>query len=88
MAIDQQENMSFIDHLGELRKRIILSIIPVILFAGIIFYFFDILSDAILMSMLKKEFPTYRLFCYMSSSVGMESNFFIDIPMALREDHL
>ncbi len=90
MAMDQGEqgeNMSFIGHLAELRKRIMWSIIPIIIFAGIIFYFFDVLSEVILMSMTKAEFPTYRLFCYISELSGFEnSDFCKDIPIQVRED--
>ncbi len=83
---EQKENMSFIDHLAELRKRIILSIFPILVFAVVIFIFFEQLSDTILMSPLYKDFPTYKMFCYLAQSVNIESNFCLDVPIALRED--
>ena len=83
-----EDNTSFIDHLSELRIRIIKSIIPVLLFAVIIFVFFETLSDFVLKSMLYKEFPTYSFFCNISGSVGIESSFCNDIPVSLREDGL
>lgn len=83
-----ENNTSFLDHLSELRVRIIRSIIPILIFAVIIFIFFEPLSDLVLKSMLYKDFPTYKFFCNVSSSVGVESDFCNDIPVSLREDGL
>ena len=83
-----EKNTSFIDHLAELRIRIIKSIIPILLFAIVIFFFFETLSDLVLKSMLYKEFPTYRMFCGFSQWMDMESDFCNDIPVTLREDGL
>lgn len=85
---ENKDNISFIDHLTELRKRIIRSIIPVLIFATVIFIFFESLSELILKSMLYKEFPTYKMFCYLSQYISIESNFCNDIPVSLREDGL
>ncbi|MEN8928916.1 MAG: twin-arginine translocase subunit TatC [Flavobacteriales bacterium] len=85
---ESKENPSFIDHLSELRVRIIKSVIPVLVFAVVIFVFFEPLSDLILKSMLYKEFPTYRMFCNISQWVSVESDFCTDIPVSLREDGL
>ena len=38
--------------------------------------------------MLYKEFPTYRLFCFLSNYINVESDFCHDIPVSLREDGL
>lgn len=85
---EEKDNISFIDHLAELRKRIIRSIVPVLLFATVIFIFFESLSDLILKSMLYKDFPTYRFFCFISNYFNIESDFCHDIPVSLREDGL
>jgi sec-independent protein translocase protein TatC len=84
----EKDNISFIDHLAELRKRIIRSIIPVLIFATVIFIYFEPLSDLILKSMLYKEFPTYKMFCFLSEYISIESTFCSDIPISLREDGL
>lgn len=85
---EEKDNISFIDHLAELRKRIIWSVIPVLIFATVIFIFFETLSDVVLKSMLYKEFPTYQMFCSLSNYIGIESDFCHDIPVTLREDGL
>ncbi len=85
---EQKDTPSFIDHLSELRTRIIHAIIPVLIFAIVIFIFFEPLSDLILKSMLYKEFPTYRMFCNLSQLMNVESDFCNDIPVSLREDGL
>lgn len=85
---EDKDNISFIDHLAELRKRIIRSIIPVLLFATVIFIYFEPLSELILKSMLYKEFPTYQMFCSLSQYIDIESSFCNDIPISLREDGL
>lgn len=82
----ESQNMTFIDHLAELRKRIILAIIPILLFAVVIFIFFEPLSETILMSMLYKEFPTYKMFCALSETINVDSSFCQDVPIRLRED--
>ena len=85
---ETEKSTSFLDHLSELRIRIIRSIIPILVFAVVIFIFFEPLSDLVLKSMLFKEFPTYRFFCNISGLVGVESDFCNDIPVSLREDGL
>lgn len=83
---EESQNMSFIDHLAELRKRIIWSIFPILIFAIVIFIFFEQLSDTILMSMLYKDFPTYKMFCSLSQAINVDSSFCQDVPISLRED--
>ena len=78
---EEKDNISFIDHLAELRKRIIWSIIPVLLASVIVFYYFEDIYEVILKSLLYKEFPTYRLFCNIYTSLGIESSFCNDIDM-------
>lgn len=87
--MDQEENsMSFIGHLGELRKRIILAIIPVVLFSVIVFIYLDVVNEELINSLLKKEFPTYRFFCEASLSMGLESDFCNDLPIKLTDSNV
>ena len=85
---EKKETPSFIDHLSELRIRIIQSVIPILAFAVLIFVFFEPISELILKSMLYKEFPTYKMFCNVSQFMNVESDFCNDIPVSLREDGL
>lgn len=85
---EKKDTPSFIDHLSELRIRIIHSVIPILAFAVLIFIFFEPLSDLILKSMLYKDFPTYKMFCNVSQFMNVESDFCNDIPVSLREDGL
>lgn len=85
--MDSSENneMSFIGHLTELRKRLIWSIIPITIIAIPLFIYHELIVDKLLLILTKKEFPTYQLFCNLS---GENSSFCNDIPMVLIEEKI
>lgn len=58
--------MSFIDHLEELRKHIIRSAAAILLMAGIIFIYRDWIMDNVITGPLNSDFITYRKFCELS----------------------
>ena len=58
--------MSFIDHLEELRKHIIRSVIAIILCAAIIFIQRDWVMDHIIAGPISSDFLSYKFFCKLS----------------------
>ncbi len=58
-----KKEMSFFDHIDELRKHLIRSIIAVIVFSIIAFYYMDFIFHDILMAPSKPDFFTFRILC-------------------------
>lgn len=61
--------MSFIDHLDELRKHIIRSVIAIMLCAGLIFIFRDWIMDNVIAGPISKDFISYTFFCKLSHAL-------------------
>ncbi|MBC7451957.1 MAG: twin-arginine translocase subunit TatC [Cytophagales bacterium] len=55
--------MSFLDHLEELRKHIIRSVIAVLVFSIIAFIYMDVIFREILMAPSRPDFFTFRMLC-------------------------
>jgi len=62
--MDNSKEMSFIDHLEELRWNVIRSLIAVMTMAFVCFIFKDFIFDVIIFGPKKLSFPTYK-FCVM-----------------------
>lgn len=67
--------MSFLDHLEELRWHLIRSTLAVILIGIVAFVFSRFIFDVIIFGPLEMDFVTNRLFCEAATSIGMESDF-------------
>lgn len=61
MSTDKE--MSFLDHLEELRWRLVRSAIAIILIASVLFFYQEWIMDNIFLSLRSKDFVTYRLMC-------------------------
>lgn len=61
--MSNNENMSFLQHLEELRWRLVKSAIAVVVVASVIWYFQEIIMVNLFLSMKEKDFITFRLFC-------------------------
>lgn len=59
----EQNNMSFLEHLEELRWRLVRSSIAILLFSAVIWFFQEWIIDHLFLSMKDKNFLTFRLFC-------------------------
>ena len=73
-----KEEMSFLDHLEELRWHLIRSVIAIIIVATIAFVFKDFIFDVLLFGPKNKNFITYRWFCSLSQNLGQGSSFCIE----------
>ncbi len=67
---DNEKEMSFLGHLEVLRWHLIRSVVSVLIFTTLSFYFKDIVFDRILLGPKNSEFITYRFFCYLSDLFG------------------
>jgi len=70
-----EKEMSFLDHLEELRWHLIRSFFAILIVAVIIGININFIFDTILLAHLKPNFPTYDFFCNALATVGFESGF-------------
>ena len=77
-ATTPRDEMSFLDHLEELRWHLIRSVLAIVIIASIAFVFKDFIFDVILFGPKKKSFITYRWFCSLSQTLGQGSSFCLE----------
>ncbi len=68
----KHSDMSFIDHLEELRWHIIRSTIAILVFAVIIFEYRDWVFDNIIFAPITPNFFTYRILCHIGTRFHLE----------------
>lgn len=61
--MSDEKNMSFLQHLEELRWRLVKCAIAIVLCASVIFYFQEWIMDNIFLKMLSEDFISFRLMC-------------------------
>ncbi|QAA83193.1 twin-arginine translocase subunit TatC [Aequorivita sp. H23M31] len=76
--------MSFLDHLEELRWHLIRSTLAVVIVAVLAFIFKSFIFDVLIFGPSKPHFATYRLFCNVSRSLGMDSFCFQEMPFSIQ----
>lgn len=67
--------MSFLDHLEELRWHLIRATLAVVLIGCVAFVMRGFIFDTILFAPKNLDFPTYRLFCNIATFFGIDSEF-------------
>ncbi len=70
-AAEDQEEMSFIDHLEELRGHIIRSIVSILVMAVVIFIYRNWIFDNIIVGPINKDFVSYKALCDFSQWLGI-----------------
>ena len=79
------DEMSFLDHLEELRWHLIRSTLAVVIIGIVAFVFSRFIFDVIIFGPLDMDFPTYKVFCDAATSIGMESDFCKDkVPFTIQ----
>lgn len=77
--------MSFLDHLEELRWRLVRSVVAILLFAIVAFASKRILFDVIIFGPRDPDFLTYRFFCKVSHWIGLDDSFCLsEMPFTLQ----
>jgi len=61
---ENENNMPFLDHLEELRWRLVKSVVAILIFSIVIFYFTEWIMDNIFLALAKPEFPIFKFFCW------------------------
>jgi sec-independent protein translocase protein TatC len=67
----QDREMSFVDHLEELRWHIVRSLLAVIIIAIVIFVKMDVFFDTVIMGPIRPNFISYDLLCRFSRWAGL-----------------
>ena len=65
-----QEEMSFVDHLEELRWHILRSVLAVLILGIICFIYRDFMFDKIILGPIQNNFVTYGWFCKLGHMIG------------------
>ena len=68
--MSEDKEMSFIDHLEELRWHIIRSLIAVVLFTIVAFIFSDFIFNKVILGPIHADFWTYQTLCELGKSMG------------------
>lgn len=75
-----EKEMSFLDHLEELRWHIIRSILYILVGGIALFIFQDWLFDTVIFGPAQEDFISYRLFCQWSHALGLGETMCITPP--------
>ena len=75
MTTTANDNMSFLEHLEELRWHVIRSLIAIISAGFICFLMKDFIFDTIIFGPKKMDFPTYKFLCQAATFIGVETTF-------------
>ncbi len=85
MAKKNLSEMSFLDHLEELRWLLVRSSIAVVICAIIAFFFSDYIFNVIIFGPKNPNFITYRFFCDLSNNLGVAENICVtELPFVIQ----
>jgi sec-independent protein translocase protein TatC len=68
---EEKKDMSFLEHLEELRMRLFRSVVGILVGVIVIVYFHDFVVNQVIMGPRNADFVTYRAFCGWSHQMGM-----------------
>ncbi|MEM6892336.1 MAG: twin-arginine translocase subunit TatC [Bacteroidota bacterium] len=77
-AVKDHNEMSFLDHLEELRWHLIRCVVAIVIIACAAFLMKSFIFDTIIFGPKKMDFPTYRFFCNIANFFGVTSEFCAD----------
>ncbi|MDB2462566.1 twin-arginine translocase subunit TatC [Algibacter sp.] len=85
MAKKDINEMSFLDHLEDLRWHLIRIIIAIVIVATVAFIFSGFIFNEIIFAPLDMSFPTYDMLCKTANFLGMNTTFCAEeMPMMLQ----
>lgn len=84
-AATPPNEMSFLDHLEELRWHLIRSTLAIVIIGSVAFLMKDFIFDTVIFGPKKMNFPTYKLFCDIATFFGFDSAFCADkLPFTIQ----
>lgn len=79
------KEMSFLDHLEELRWHLIRSTIAIVVFGTVAFIAKEFIFDVLLFGPKKSDFPTYKLLCKAATYLNFKESFcFEELPFRIQ----
>tara|TARA_B100000524_G_scaffold307082_1_gene182534 strand:- start:5 stop:811 length:807 start_codon:yes stop_codon:yes gene_type:complete len=75
MGKNSNDNMSFLEHLEELRWHIIRSLFAILCAGLVCFFLKDFIFDTIIFGPKNMDFPTYKFLCQAATFIGVETSF-------------
>lgn len=79
------KEMSFLDHLEDLRWHLIRSFLSVILLASIAFLAKDFIFNVLIFGPKHSDFPTYKILCEIAQFIGFKDSFcFTELPFRIQ----
>ncbi|MDO6738895.1 twin-arginine translocase subunit TatC [Wenyingzhuangia sp. 2_MG-2023] len=72
---EQNKEMSFLDHLEELRWHLVRSTVCILVFTIVLFVYQKEVYNQFLLAHLNPEFSTYKWFCEAFTKIGIDSSF-------------
>ena len=79
-----EKDMSFLDHLEELRWHLIRSLIAILVISIAVFMAKDFIWDTVIFGPAQADFPTFRLLCKMGEWVNSDALCIEDIPFMIQ----
>ena len=76
--LNDPNEMSFLDHLEDLRWHILRSFIAILICGSIAFVFKDFIFDKIIFGPKNVDFFTYEILCKISNFIGFNDGFCMD----------
>lgn len=76
--MSEKDEMSFLDHLEELRWHLLRATLSIVILGTVAFIFKDFIFNVLLFGPKDKNFITYRLFCEISQTLGQGNSFCIE----------
>jgi sec-independent protein translocase protein TatC len=78
------KEMSFLQHLEELRWHLVRSVSAIVIIAIAVFFYKDFIFDDVLLAPKNQDFPTYRLLCFLSHQLNLGDSLCIQtVPFEL-----
>ena len=79
------KEMSFLDHLEDLRWHLIRSFLSVIILAAIAFLAKDFIFNNLIFGPKHSDFPTYKILCKIAKFIGFKDSFcFTELPFRIQ----
>ena len=75
MAKKNVNEMSFLDHLEDLRWHLIRATLAILIAGGVAFLFSSFIFDNIIFAPKRMDFPTYKWLCKISNFIGIDTTF-------------
>lgn len=81
---NSEKDMSFLDHLEELRWHLIRATLAVVSMGFVAFLLKDFIFDGIIFGPKRASFPTYQLLCSSAQALGLDSFCFTELPFRIQ----